>query len=411
MELYIKALLSHLQDLLAQVGVAEASRPFVAMLVLYLSITLLILLLVFVIWKSGRRKRHSTSAADITVEESVKVTAATDDDTTIVESETTASAVATEETAFKGTDVSVIKTVRSGLQKTRSSLVGRLESLFKGRQVFSSELLEELEEVLITSDFGMATTLSLVDVLEKKFSGQNATSEEVFAALKEEIARRINAVASAEKTPAGSPEVLMVVGVNGVGKTTTIGKLASYYSSEGKNVLLAAGDTFRAAAADQLAVWAERAGADIVRHAEGGDLAAVTFDAAKAAIARKSDVLIVDTAGRLHTKSNLMEELKKVRRVLGREISGAPHQTFLIVDATTGQNALVQAKMFQEAVQVDGIILTKLDGTAKGGVVVSICSELNIPVRFIGVGEGVYDLRPFNADEFAEALFGSDEVA
>jgi fused signal recognition particle receptor len=283
--------------------------------------------------------------------------------------------------------------------------------LFKQQQVFSSELFEELEEVLITSDFGMATTMSLVNSLEQQFSDKDVTSAEVYEALKEEISDRIKAVDCSISQMDHELEVIMVVGVNGVGKTTTIGKLASHYSAKGKSVMLAAGDTFRAAAAEQLSIWAQRAGADIVRHSDGGDPAAVTFDAAKAAIARKSEVLIVDTAGRLHTKTNLMEELKKVRRVLDREISGAPHQTLLVVDATTGQNALVQAKMFQAAVQVDGIVLTKLDGTAKGGVIVAISSELNIPVRYVGVGEGLYDLRPFDPDEFAEALFGKDEVA
>ena len=257
----------------------------------------------------------------------------------------------------------------------------------------------------------MATTMSLVTSLEQRFSGKEATSAEVYDALKEEISNRIKAVDCSLPLTEANPEVIMVVGVNGVGKTTSIGKLAGHYSANGRSVMLAAGDTFRAAAAEQLAVWAQRSGADIVRHNEGGDPAAVTFDAAKAAIARKSEILIVDTAGRLHTKTNLMEELKKVRRVLDREIAGAPHQTLLVVDATTGQNALVQAKTFQEAVQVDGIILTKLDGTAKGGVIVAICSELKIPVRFVGVGEGLHDLRPFEADEFVEAIFGKDEVA
>lgn len=205
--------------------------------------------------------------------------------------------------------------------------------------------------------------------------------------------------------------VVMVVGVNGVGKTTTIGKLASRYQAAGKKVLLGAGDTFRAAAAEQLEIWSQRAGADIVRHQEGGDPAAVAFDSIKAAIARKCDVLILDTAGRLHTKANLMEELKKVCRVLGRELAGAPHQTLLVVDATTGQNALAQARLFKEAVNVDGIVLTKLDGTAKGGIVVAISSDLQIPVRYIGIGESIEDLRPFDADLFVEALFGASDEA
>jgi len=196
-----------------------------------------------------------------------------------------------------------------------------------------------------------------------------------------------------------------VVGVNGVGKTTTIGKLARQFKSEGRSVVLGAGDTFRAAASEQLAIWGERSGVEVIRHSEGADPAAVAFDAAKAAVARKADVLILDTAGRLHTKANLMEELKKIRRVLDREIPGAPHETLLVLDATTGQNALNQAKLFNEAVAISGIALTKLDGTAKGGIVVAISNELKLPVRYIGIGEGVEDLRPFDPAMFAAALF------
>jgi fused signal recognition particle receptor len=197
----------------------------------------------------------------------------------------------------------------------------------------------------------------------------------------------------------------MVVGVNGVGKTTTIGKLAHQFVRDGKKVVLGAGDTFRAAAAEQLEIWGERSGVDVIRHTEGADPGAVAFDAAKAAVARKADVLILDTAGRLHTKVNLMEELKKVRRVLDREIPGAPHETMLVLDATTGQNALTQAKLFNETVQLDGIALTKLDGTAKGGIVIAIAAELKLPVRYVGIGEGIDDLRPFEAEMFVSALF------
>ena len=414
MESYLNFLLEFLQNILARLGVAEATRPFGAMLILYLAITLLILLLVLILWWFVWRKSYSPSKKGSLRVETDELVAESDVDTKSADLEVGEASPLGEAllAAEAGAGAGLVKSIRSGLEKTRAALVGRLESLFKGEQTFTPELFEELEEVLITSDFGMATTVSLMTALEQSFAGKEVTSTDVYLALKAEIARRIKMVACTQSRPIKSgPEVIMVVGVNGVGKTTTIGKLASYYSEEGKSVILAAGDTFRAAAAEQLSIWAERAGADIVRHSEGGDPAAVTFDAAKAAIARKSDLLIVDTAGRLHTKTNLMEELKKVRRVLDREIPGAPHQTLLVVDATTGQNALVQAKMFQEAVQVDGIVLTKLDGTAKGGVIVAICSELKIPVRFVGVGEGLSDLRPFDADEFAEALFGKDEVA
>jgi fused signal recognition particle receptor len=207
---------------------------------------------------------------------------------------------------------------------------------------------------------------------------------------------------------AGGPHVIMVVGVNGVGKTTTIGKLAHRYLQAGRKVILGAGDTFRAAASEQLAIWGERAGVDVIRHADGADPAAVAFDAARAAVARKQDILILDTAGRLHTKVHLMEELKKIRRILGREIAGSPHETLLVLDAATGQNALNQARLFRDAVAVDGVVLTKLDGTARGGIVIAISSELGLPVRYIGIGEGLEDLRPFVADEFVEAIFASE---
>jgi fused signal recognition particle receptor len=251
----------------------------------------------------------------------------------------------------------------------------------------------------------MKTTQDLVGSLEKRCAGGNAAPAALRDFLKEEIRQRLRLEAAPLDLAAGAPFVIMVVGVNGVGKTTTIGKLARQFAAQGKKVVLGAGDTFRAAAAEQLAIWGERAGVDVVRHAEGADPAAVAFDAAKAAVARGADMLILDTAGRLHTKVNLMEELKKIRRVLSREIPGAPHETLLVLDATTGQNALVQARLFRDAVAVSGIALTKLDGTAKGGVVVAIGAELGLPVRFVGIGEGVDDLRPFDADLFVDALF------
>jgi fused signal recognition particle receptor len=224
-------------------------------------------------------------------------------------------------------------------------------------------------------------------------------------ALKEEILARLSWQEAALNTSTATPYVILVIGVNGVGKTTTIGKLASRFAAQGKRVLLAAGDTFRAAAAEQLEIWGERAGAEVIRHKEGADPSAVVFDACKAALARNCDILIVDTAGRLHTKINLMEEMKKIRRILGRELPGAPHETLLILDAATGQNAISQAKLFKESAAVTGIALTKLDGTAKGGIVVAISNEFKIPVRFIGVGEGIDDLREFDPNQFVEALF------
>jgi fused signal recognition particle receptor len=302
--------------------------------------------------------------------------------------------------------VSLFDRMRAGLAKTQASLVGRIDALLSSSQSIDEDLLEELEEVLVSADFGMQTTMDLMQSLEKRIAaGQAADPLALRGLLKDEIRQRLLLEAAPLEIEKASPFVIMVVGVNGVGKTTTIGKLAHQFVNQGKTVLLGAGDTFRAAAAEQLTVWGERAGVEVIRQESGSDPAAVAFDAAKAAVARKADVLILDTAGRLHTKVNLMEELKKIRRVLDREIPGAPHETLLVVDATTGQNALVQARLFQEAVEVSGLALTKLDGTARGGMLVAIGNELGLPVRYVGIGEGLEDLRPFDPDLFVEALF------
>jgi fused signal recognition particle receptor len=299
--------------------------------------------------------------------------------------------------------------MRQGLAKTRSSLVGRMDDLLGSHGRLDGEFLEEMEELLITADFGMQTTQDLVQALAGRLNEIDPNEPaQLHDVLGEEIRARLKTGSSEWPVPEIGPLVIMVVGVNGVGKTTTIGKLAKQFSDQGKKVVLGAGDTFRAAAAEQLEVWGERSGAEVIRHTEGSDPGAVAFDAAKAAVARNADVLILDTAGRLHTKVNLMEELKKVRRVIDREIPGAPHETLLVLDATTGQNALIQARTFQDAVDVSGIALTKLDGTAKGGIVVAISSQLDLPVRLIGIGEGVSDLRHFDADEFVAALFANN---
>ncbi len=296
--------------------------------------------------------------------------------------------------------------LKQGLSKTRDSLVGRIDRLVFGRKEIDADTLEELEEILITADLGVQTTVELIRTLEQRLSRNELKDGAALKeALKEEILKRIAREAAPLDITTATPFVIMVIGVNGVGKTTTIGKLAARYTQEGKKVVLAAGDTFRAAAAEQLQAWGERAGVDVVRHQEGADPSAVVFDGIKAAVARKADILIVDTAGRLHTKVNLMEELKKVRRIMSRELPGAPHETLLVLDAATGQNAISQAKLFKEAAEVTGIALTKLDGTAKGGIVVAICNEFRIPVRYIGVGEGVEDLRDFDPAQFVEALF------
>ncbi len=302
--------------------------------------------------------------------------------------------------------VSMFERLRKGLNKTRSSLVGRVDALLGSHAKLDDEFIEELEEILITADFGMQATQELVADLTRKAASLKVDGAEALRkVLAEEIRARLNSGEPGITPGTQAPFVIMVVGVNGVGKTTTIGKLARQFTNEGKKVVLGAGDTFRAAAVQQLQIWGERSGVDVIAHAEGSDPSAVAFDAAKAAVARQADVLIIDTAGRLHTKVNLMEELRKMRRVLDREIPGAPHETLLVLDATTGQNALIQATKFQDAGEVSGVALTKLDGTAKGGIVVAISSQLQLPVRYIGVGEGVDDLRPFDADEFVDALF------
>lgn len=296
--------------------------------------------------------------------------------------------------------------LKEGLFKTHKNLVNKIDQVVIGRKVIDEELYDELEEVLVSSDLGAQTSYKLIErVRERLKRGESDQADLVKRYLKEEILSILKAAGNGIHTERGRPFVIMVVGVNGVGKTTTIGKLASRYRAEGKSVLLCAGDTFRAAAIEQLEIWGERAGCGIIKHKEGSDPSAVIFDALKAAKSRDVDILIADTAGRLHTKVNLMEELKKTKRVVEREVPGAPHEMLLVLDATTGQNAVSQAKLFKEAVDITGIVLTKLDGTAKGGVVISIVDELKIPVKFIGIGERVEDLRPFEPSEFVEALF------
>ena len=296
--------------------------------------------------------------------------------------------------------------LKKGLAKTRETITNKIEKLVIGYADIDDELLDELEEILIMADVGVNTTDRLMESVRKGIKKKEINTP---ADLKPFLQARISELlANGSDEPregAEGPTVLLVIGVNGVGKTTTIGKLASYYKAQGKSVMLAAADTFRAAAIDQLEVWGERTGTRVIRHEEGSDPAAVAYDAVKAAKARNIDVLLIDTAGRLQTKSNLMEELKKINRVIQREIPEAPHETLLVLDATTGQNAISQANIFTKAAPISGVVLTKLDGTAKGGVVIGIKAELSMPVKWIGVGEGVDDLRPFVAEDFAKALF------
>ena len=299
----------------------------------------------------------------------------------------------------------IFDNLKTGLSKTKDALTDKINETLKLAITIDDDLYEELEEILVMSDIGMDTTIEIIERLKAKIRKEKINDpSEVYPALKEVI-RNMLLEGSDTSSNEEEKKVMLIIGVNGVGKTTSIGKLAAKNTAEGKKVLLAAADTFRAAAIDQLEVWSERAGVDLIKHSEGSDPAAVVFDAVSAAKSRKIDLLICDTAGRLHNKKNLMDELAKIGRIIDREFEGAAKETLLVLDATTGQNAVIQAKQFMEACPIDGIILTKLDGTAKGGVVISIKNTLNIPVRYIGVGEGIEDLQEFDAESFAEALF------
>jgi fused signal recognition particle receptor len=298
--------------------------------------------------------------------------------------------------------------LKKGLSKTHQGFVEKIDQLFLGKKTIDQDLLGELEVLLFEADLGVKTTTQLIEGVRQGLKrGDLKEPERVKGFIKQEISRILQAGEKPlsidfSKT---KPFVFMVVGVNGAGKTTTIGKIAHQYASNKRKILIGAADTFRAAAVEQLEIWARRVGADFIKQSEGSDPSAVAFDSIKAAFARDIDIVFIDTAGRLHTKVNLMEEMKKLKRITGRECPGAPHEILLVLDATTGQNAISQAKLFNEAIGITGIALTKLDGTAKGGIIVGITEELKIPIRYIGVGEGIDDLKEFNADEFVQALF------
>lgn len=301
----------------------------------------------------------------------------------------------------------------SGLEKSRSNVFHKLSKVFTGRRRVDEELMDDLEEALITADVGVDTTMKILDRLRKRARFEAyAEVQELYTMLREEIGglftEDAQGAATANEPAPGQPRVIMVVGVNGVGKTTSIGKLAWRYKQAGKRVLLGAADTFRAAAIDQLKIWSERAGVNIIAQHMGADPAAVAFDTLEAAVARNSEVVIIDTAGRLHNKRGLMEELTKIRRVMDRIVPGAPHEVLLVLDGSTGQNAVEQAKQFTSATDVTGLVLTKLDGTAKGGVVLAISDQLSIPVRFIGIGEKMEDLQDFEVIEFIDSLLPAD---
>jgi fused signal recognition particle receptor len=295
--------------------------------------------------------------------------------------------------------------LKKGLTKTKDNFTEKITDMLSGAMTIDDDLYEELEEILITADIGVDTTLYIIEKLKEKIREKKIKDPKLVTDCLKEVIVNILGEENSAINPEKTPEVILVIGVNGVGKTTSIGKISAKLKNNGYKVLMAAADTFRAAAIDQLEVWSNRASVDIIKHQEGSDPAAVIFDAVQAAKARKTDVLICDTAGRLHNKKNLMDELGKINRVIDREFKEAERQTLLVLDATTGQNAVQQAKQFMEVCPIDGIILTKLDGTAKGGIVISIKHSLNIPVKLIGVGESIEDLQEFNPKEFVEALF------
>jgi len=296
------------------------------------------------------------------------------------------------------------KRLKRGLTKTREILTTDIDDLFAGSRKLDDDTMEELEELLITSDIGVATAMDLMDAISKAAS-KIQDADGVKQVLRTEIKKIIGKSEPPVPKSTTKPYVIMVVGVNGVGKTTTIGKLAATQTARGKKVLIAAADTFRAAASEQLSIWAQRANADIVKHKDNADPSAVVYDSIEAAQARDVDIVYIDTAGRLHTKKNLMEEIKKIKRTVAKKLTDGPHEILLVLDATTGQNAISQAKLFNDALDITGIALTKLDGTAKGGIAVSICGSLSIPLQYLGVGEQIGDLQAFDAESFVDALF------
>lgn len=310
-------------------------------------------------------------------------------------------------------ETGLFKRLKAGLAKTRDSLVNRMDKLFLGKKRIDPELLDELEEILITADLGVNTTQELLEDARAQVRRNELSDPQ---ALKKILKDKIYSyLVKPEQTagpgmPEAGPFVIMVVGVNGVGKTTTIGKMAHKFVQAGRNVLLVAADTFRAAAIDQLKIWGNRIKAEVIAQNPGADPSSVVYDAIDYAASRSFDVIIIDTAGRLHTKTNLMEELKKIKRVIGKKITDAPHEIMLVLDATTGQNSISQTKLFHEAVGITGLTLTKLDGTAKGGIIINVSHELNIPIRFIGIGEKMEDLRDFEPEEFVDALFADGEM-
>lgn len=361
----------------------------------------------------GADENHGITEIEKTEESAVshnaheeKITAAVKDDKLLAdEGELTAADIEDpdRDAPLRSKSGGFFKRLKNGLSKTRQILTTNIDDLFTGSRQIDEDMLEELEELLITADIGVQTTMGIVGNISKKTS-KIKTAADLKTHLREELLALLPGSPPGGDQPVKKPHIVMVVGVNGVGKTTTIGKLASKDTTGGKKVLIAAADTFRAAAIEQLAVWAQRAGADIVKHRDNSDPAAVAFDGVAAAISRGMDRVYIDTAGRLHTKTNLMEELKKIKRSISKQITEAPHEILLVLDATTGQNAISQAEIFTRELGITGIVLTKLDGTAKGGIVIGICNALKIPLKYVGVGENIEDLQDFDPVAFVKAL-------
>lgn len=343
---------------------------------------------------------------DINISETAEADVSDPEETT-ADRNVTEEEVNTEKEEVREKKTGFFARIKAGLSKTRDNIMSGVDNVLKSFVKIDEDLFEELEEALIMADIGVDTSLYIIEKLREKVKDEKATEASQVKGL---LVQVITEILEKDDEPLElpSPSVILVIGVNGVGKTTTIGKLAHNYQSEGKSVLLAAADTFRAAAIDQLQIWGDRNNCDVIKHQENSDPAAVVFDAVNAAKARKTDILICDTAGRLHNKKNLMEELRKIAKVIDREYPEAHTEVFLVLDSTTGQNALQQAKLFKEVADITGLILTKLDGTAKGGIVLAIKHDMNIPVRYIGVGEQINDLQPFNSKDFAKALFDEE---
>jgi fused signal recognition particle receptor len=391
-------------DYLANAGNHENSWILVYGPLVFFSVVIGILAVGIWFWRKREASKLESNFKDLKVSGSQESSTASTDVSKHREAEASVAAQEPLPAALKAPLETWAEKVRRGLARTRTALTGGLQSLFAVSTPLDPELLEKIHEHLYRADVGVKTSDRLVQKIAKAFQGQSVDWSLVKSALGQEIETIFSEAAVEEVLPETGPRIILVIGVNGVGKTTSIGKLALYFKSQGKSVMLCAADTFRAAAIEQLSVWADRNDVPIVKHQAGADPAAVAFDGVQAAVARKMDVLLIDTAGRLHSKADLMQELAKINRSITKGCPGAPHETWIVLDSTTGQNAVQQCKAFHEIAKLSGIVMTKLDGTAKGGVVIGISDQFKIPIRFLGVGEQAEDLREFNGKDFSDGL-------